>query len=69
MQTNRLDAFKGKTQKIDISEQLEILISSEDDPDKRWGLYESWQRARKKKDFDELTFLDGIIANPSQYLD
>ena len=37
--------------------------------DKRWGLYESWQRAKEKKDFDELTFLDGIIANPSQYLD
>ena len=69
MQSNKMDAYKGKTPKIDLSEQIEIMISCEEDPNIRWGLYESWQRERKRSTFDEAVFLDEIISNTSVYLD
>ena len=69
MKENKLDPFEGKTPEIDLSEQIKILISSEDDPNRRWILYESWQKERKKKTFNEAKFLEEILSDDCSYLD
>ena len=69
MKDSRFDPFEGKTPEIDLSEQIRILISSEEDPNKRWILYESWQKERKKKIFNEAVFLDEILSDDCSYLD
>ena len=68
MKFDKFDPFQGKTPEIDLSEQIKILISCEEDPNKRWILYESWQKARKDKNFNEATFLDEILSDDCSYL-
>ena len=58
----KLDVFTAPKSKVNMEEQIETLISAENDDAKQVTLFNYWQQSKKKKNFDAENFLEDLIA-------
>lgn len=53
---------------VDFEEQVRIMISTEENPEKRANLYNFWTKACKRKNFSHEKFLNDLLINNYSFL-
>ena len=63
----KFDLFSRKKNKVDLDEEIQILISCETDTNQQLALYSYWQESKKKKNFQKGKFIDDILTKNFQF--